>query len=65
MVFNYRILRYPKAANLLKYTKKSTKATEILEEKKNGWNSQLTMICSVLEIPEVKVSKLGKNTFLT
>lgn len=34
MVFNYRILRYPKAANLLKYTRKSTKATEILEEKK-------------------------------
>lgn len=27
-------------------------------EEKNGWNSQLTMICSVLEVPEVKVSKL-------
>lgn len=46
-----------KLANLFKYVRKSTKATENLEEKK-GWNSQLTRICSVLEVPEVKLSKL-------
>lgn len=54
-----------KAANLVKYVRKSIKASEILEEEKRlqadnatRWNSQLTMIRSVLGVPEEKLNKL-------
>lgn len=54
-----------KAANLVKYVRKSIKASEILDEEKRlqadnatRWNSQLTMIRSVLEVSEEKLNKL-------
>ncbi|CAG2204101.1 unnamed protein product [Mytilus edulis] len=61
-----------KASNIVSFVRKSIIASEILEDYKRlqaanatRWNSQLHMICSVLNVPELELDKIDCKTKLS
>ncbi|CAC5403295.1 unnamed protein product [Mytilus coruscus] len=61
-----------KAANIVKFVRKSVNASDILENEKRLqsenatlWNSQIIMIRSILAVPEEKLAKTGASVQLS
>ncbi|CAC5368390.1 unnamed protein product [Mytilus coruscus] len=61
-----------KAANIVKFVRKSVNASDILENEKRlqsdnatRWNSQIIMIRSILAVPEEKLAKTGASVQLS